>query len=169
MHKCAELYVGLQRPCGFVLVSLWCALYIAHVGVDPPGCPLPIAVADSPTQAASPDPQRPRCCLLEASLAPPSVVDIRVPQATAEASCRTFPSAQATGQCRDRAHGTSAAHCRLRFADRSSESRSTAAEVRLQSCFEHHPTNQGLTCHSPWAATHGSSHQAAQADKAILH
>jgi len=103
-------------------------LYIAHVGVDPPGCPLPIAVADSPTQAASPDPQRPRCCLLEASLAPPSVVSEYPRPLLGQAAGRSRRP-RPTGRCRDRAHGTFAAHCRRRFADRSSDSRSTAADV----------------------------------------
>jgi len=37
-----------------------------------------------------------------------------------------------TGRCRHRAHGTSAADCRRRFAHRSSQSGSTAADVLLR-------------------------------------
>jgi len=46
----------------------------------------------------------------------------------AAACCRPGP----TGRCRHRAHGTSAADCRRRFAHRSSQSGSTAADVLLR-------------------------------------
>ena len=90
----------------------------ADAGFGRTARPLPIAVADSPIEAATPDPQHPMCYLWWPHHS-------EYPRPAAGPSRRPGP----TGRYRHRAHGTPTAHCRRRFAHRSSHSRSAAPAV----------------------------------------
>ena len=90
-------------------------------GIGHTARPLPVAVADSPIEAATPDPQHPMCYLWWPHHS-------EYPRPAAGPSRRPGP----TGRYRHRAHGTPAAHCRRRFAHRSGHSRSTVPDGLLR-------------------------------------
>ena len=71
-----------------------------------------------------------------------------------------------TGRCRHRAHGTSAADCRRRFAHRSSQSGCTAADVLLRVVPA--PVTTQYHTRSSWAAARSRQPPAANAEADVV-